>query len=491
MKTWYVRAEGNKVSGPVSEELVVRGILAGKVPVDAKVLAVGDEQWRSIAVVAQFGDAIRQVAPPPESLRPPPMPSGRPAVAWYVRTPGGRPLGPVGTEELMAMVRQQELLPKALVCRVGERHWRSLEAEASLAADARRAPREGAPEAARPTPAPQALASDGARATPGVRPEANAAIPAHAFAFADTHAYPLPYPVPRPAHPRDQRAPQSFHRRRRGAGFKVLVSCAAVAGLAIGALGARAIMSQVTAAARARELFTRAGATLRTDDAIHLYAEAVRALGGPEGVDARTLGGAKRVVERDARSQIDHLLAQGQTAAATAFLERIRSDMRTLQLPGVVDELAATVDVAARHQSDERVSRILQQVRAGNLRPDLAPLDAGERQRVAAGMDQILATWRHELQGIEYARVEELDSACRAFVAESEGYVLTGGDAASRARAADRGGCGRLPADAGRVTLPYCCPTRALSSFLGEWRNPAGRRTGPLSAPEAVLRAED
>ena len=45
MVDWYVWAEGGDLVGPVSDELLSRGILAGKVPVTAKISQVGTSNW--------------------------------------------------------------------------------------------------------------------------------------------------------------------------------------------------------------------------------------------------------------------------------------------------------------------------------------------------------------------------------------------------------------------------------------------------------------
>jgi hypothetical protein len=71
MSDWYVsNGEGAPV-GPVSQELVVQGIVAGRVPVSARVCLVGGSEWLSLSAVPDFAAAVRQVAPPP-----PPPPSG-------------------------------------------------------------------------------------------------------------------------------------------------------------------------------------------------------------------------------------------------------------------------------------------------------------------------------------------------------------------------------------------------------------------------------
>jgi hypothetical protein len=62
---WYVVAENSEAVGPVEDDLIERGILTGKIPLDAQICAVGDTQWKSMASVKSFADAMRAVAPPP------------------------------------------------------------------------------------------------------------------------------------------------------------------------------------------------------------------------------------------------------------------------------------------------------------------------------------------------------------------------------------------------------------------------------------------
>ena len=55
---WWV-TKGNQVPvGPVSTELVLRGIGAGKVPKDALVCEVGGSRWRGIGETAPFSAAF-------------------------------------------------------------------------------------------------------------------------------------------------------------------------------------------------------------------------------------------------------------------------------------------------------------------------------------------------------------------------------------------------------------------------------------------------
>ena len=54
---WYVTIEGNAV-GPVSTDLVVRGIKHKKIATNAFVCVVGASEWQSLLEVAEFYEAL-------------------------------------------------------------------------------------------------------------------------------------------------------------------------------------------------------------------------------------------------------------------------------------------------------------------------------------------------------------------------------------------------------------------------------------------------
>lgn len=64
---WYVAVDGNTV-GPVSTELLMRGLSGGKVPVDALVCAVGDAEWLAVTAAPPFSyELFGAERPAPES----------------------------------------------------------------------------------------------------------------------------------------------------------------------------------------------------------------------------------------------------------------------------------------------------------------------------------------------------------------------------------------------------------------------------------------
>jgi hypothetical protein len=58
MSDWKVRIPGRHAIGPVSTELLVRGISAGRVPLDAEVSEVGEDAWQPLSSVDEFFEAM-------------------------------------------------------------------------------------------------------------------------------------------------------------------------------------------------------------------------------------------------------------------------------------------------------------------------------------------------------------------------------------------------------------------------------------------------
>lgn len=63
--SWWVTDAGRPPIGPVSTELLLRGIAAGKVPREALVCAVGQKQWKPVRETPPFSDAFAQTLAPP------------------------------------------------------------------------------------------------------------------------------------------------------------------------------------------------------------------------------------------------------------------------------------------------------------------------------------------------------------------------------------------------------------------------------------------
>ena len=67
---YYVYTAHNQHIGPVTAELIARGVLAGKVPENAFVAPVGASSWIPINAIAEIEEAVRAARATPSSMRP-------------------------------------------------------------------------------------------------------------------------------------------------------------------------------------------------------------------------------------------------------------------------------------------------------------------------------------------------------------------------------------------------------------------------------------
>lgn len=59
MAQWMVRSDGSDPIGPVTTELLLRGIAQGRVPVESEVQELGSREWQILEFVDVFADAIQ------------------------------------------------------------------------------------------------------------------------------------------------------------------------------------------------------------------------------------------------------------------------------------------------------------------------------------------------------------------------------------------------------------------------------------------------
>jgi hypothetical protein len=74
IREWYVCTRGGDPVGPVSTDLIARGIIAGKVPRSALVARVGDSVWQRALRVPEITTALEVAAlaakiPAPSGVR--------------------------------------------------------------------------------------------------------------------------------------------------------------------------------------------------------------------------------------------------------------------------------------------------------------------------------------------------------------------------------------------------------------------------------------
>jgi len=107
MAVWHVRIADADPVGPISTDLVVRGIVAGKVPTNALARRDDDTTWIAIGRISEFREAVRHAPPQSSPLAPEstPMPSSGPTSTPMGRQPNEvlvarraadrQPLGPL------------------------------------------------------------------------------------------------------------------------------------------------------------------------------------------------------------------------------------------------------------------------------------------------------------------------------------------------------------------------------------------------------------
>ena len=73
---WYVQHGSSASVGPVTTDLLAKGVKAGRVPLTASICPLGGKDWVPLATHPYFADVVRELAPPP-----PPPSTSKPNVA--------------------------------------------------------------------------------------------------------------------------------------------------------------------------------------------------------------------------------------------------------------------------------------------------------------------------------------------------------------------------------------------------------------------------
>lgn len=151
---WNIRRDGSKTIGPVTTELVVRGLMAGKIPHDCEVQKKGETKWTSILEVDAFHDATQATtvqavarhsaaeAATTMMERPPDMEEGGPEIPaealallgrawhapeWMLILPGDIDMrGPYTLSEVKSRI-EAETIDGAQVCRMRTFDWMPVE----------------------------------------------------------------------------------------------------------------------------------------------------------------------------------------------------------------------------------------------------------------------------------------------------------------------------------------------------------------------------
>jgi hypothetical protein len=117
---WHVWVEGGEPVGPVSAELIARGLRAGKIPSDARVRHGEDPFWCDLLDAREIVLALKAVSadsepPPPSSMTPNLL-----AQRYLVWVDGSEPVGPVSADQIARGIRAGKVPPHASIQREGD-----------------------------------------------------------------------------------------------------------------------------------------------------------------------------------------------------------------------------------------------------------------------------------------------------------------------------------------------------------------------------------
>ena len=117
---WHVWVEGGDPVGPVTAELIARGVRAGKIPSDARVRQGDDPFWADLCDTKEIVAALKAVSvesepPPPSSMTPNLL-----AHRYMVWVEGSDPVGPVSADQIARGIRAGRVPTHASLQREGD-----------------------------------------------------------------------------------------------------------------------------------------------------------------------------------------------------------------------------------------------------------------------------------------------------------------------------------------------------------------------------------
>ncbi len=117
---WHVWVEGAEPVGPVTAELIARGLRAGKVPSDARVRQGDDPFWSDLLDATEIVAALKAVSvesepPPPSSMTPNLL-----AQRYLVWVEGSELVGPVSADQIARGIRAGRVPTHASLQREGD-----------------------------------------------------------------------------------------------------------------------------------------------------------------------------------------------------------------------------------------------------------------------------------------------------------------------------------------------------------------------------------
>jgi len=117
---FYVWVEGGDPVGPVSADMIARGMRAGKIPSDARVRQGDDPFWSDLIDMKEIVDALKAVShesepPPPSSMTPNLL-----VQRYLVWVEGSDPVGPVSADQIARGLRAGKVPSHASLQREGD-----------------------------------------------------------------------------------------------------------------------------------------------------------------------------------------------------------------------------------------------------------------------------------------------------------------------------------------------------------------------------------
>lgn len=117
---WHVWADGAEPVGPVTAELIARGLRAGKVPSDARVRQGDDPFWSDLLDTDAIIAALKAVSVESEPPPPPSMTPNLLAQRYFVWVEGSEMVGPVSADQIARGIRAGRVPTHASLQREGD-----------------------------------------------------------------------------------------------------------------------------------------------------------------------------------------------------------------------------------------------------------------------------------------------------------------------------------------------------------------------------------
>ncbi len=478
---WYVCGDGSEPVGPLSAELIERGIMAGKVPDDAVVCAEGGISWVPIASISSFAAALETASQ---------------REAWLVEADSEaaqRDRDRLAAEEVARQAAEaaerERVRAASFEAAQRERERLAAEEAATRAAEAKAVQRErerrhaeerarrASEEAQRERLAAEALAR-GKRREPPAPPKASFPI------------WYLAYRGVGPVGPLPESELRSEIRKGsiRGDAYLCVVGeptwqpARRVATFADAwprdDLGGSTAATQPPVPATkltpkrsrvSRWILLGAGIVgmLLAGLLVVVWLTAAK-----ERAEKNALASAsyERCVGLEQKGDLESARQACMEAYFTGSDEAITKQAKA-EADRISDKIAAKKAAEQRERSAARVRAAIDSVKSGTA-PDTSSFTPSEQAAFKSALMELLESWRREFKGVRYWRMENADVACRFTGAGQIGYLLSGRDVKTRLAVASRFHCGSFPSGDTGGKRPVCCGDTDITLVLDEGVTP-------------------